>query len=364
MLEFQPSAKVGVCIGRKALSYKRNGVSATKDQTISEYREEIIADTIKEDLALSKADLATARTGALAILFPESEKQGRQKFRSKLASDTRALFQQMTMSWPTEDIQNRMILNDEMNQAYECQDLIAYRRAFNKFCLNSSGNLEVSIQNAEKDIGKIIMRALDLPGYVIAFSRAAENLRAVGSLWSEFRIVSAFVKNLNSDKAVFGQIYRDFTNKHTPAFAMQAMTLPNAIHWVEDHFKEVIMPEYASKKEELLSLLSVKEVNNRINQLSKRGGSALKAEGMTKVPLAVLATILSEKRKSEEELAAERKRSKALKAGKGNAAATPKVAAATPKAAAPESKYKTKCNLFKSKDGCKYGDNCKFSHEA
>jgi hypothetical protein len=84
---------------------------------------------------------------------------------------------------------------------------------------------------------------------------------------------------------------------------------------------------------------------------------------MTKVPLAVLATILSEKRKSEEDLAAERKKAakqqpKDQKVGKGKDAANPKAAAVT------EPKPKAMCNLFKSKDGCKYGDKCKFSHTA
>jgi hypothetical protein len=139
------------------------------------------------------------------------------------------------------------------------------------------------------------------------------------------------------------------------------MTLPAPIRWVEDHFKEVVMPEFADKKEELIQLMSVKEVSNKIQQFSKRGGAALKAEGMTKVPLAVLATILSEKRKSEEDLAAERKKAakqpKAPKVGKGNDAANPKAAVTEPKP-------KAKCNLFMSKNGCKYGDKCKFSHEA
>jgi hypothetical protein len=56
-LEFQPSAKKGANIGRKALSFKRNGINVIKDQSVKEFREELIAQTIADDIALSKADL-------------------------------------------------------------------------------------------------------------------------------------------------------------------------------------------------------------------------------------------------------------------------------------------------------------------
>ena len=58
----------------------------------------------------------------------------------------------------------------------------AYVRAFNKFCLNSSGNKQFNKQNAEKTLEKIRMKGIDLSTYNKDFVKAAENLKAVESL--------------------------------------------------------------------------------------------------------------------------------------------------------------------------------------
>ena len=368
VLEISPSIKFGACIGRKAGSYKTNGVIATVDQPIHLYREELIAEAISEAQARdNKIALSSVRSMALENLFPESDKVSRQKFRSRLASNTKALFQLMLMSWPSVDIQNRLMTDNDILAAYTSQDLIAFKRAFNKFCLNASGSSEVSIVNAEKTIINTKMRALDLPGYVIEFSRAADNLRAVGSLWSEVRIVSTFIKNLNSDRNVFGALSRDFSNKHHAAYEMQKMPLSGAIRWVEDYFKEVVMPEIALKKEELLSLMSVKEVSQKVQQLTKggRSGGGKATEGF-RVPLPVLATLLQEKRKAEEEVANLRKKAKNNNINNPTLSTKdkpkPGVAGAVPQGADP--KLKVKCRLFTKPEGCKYGSKCKFSHEA
>jgi len=364
VLEISPSIKFGACIGRKAGSYKTNGVIATVDQPIHLYREELIAEAISEAQARdNKIALSSVRSMALENLFPESDKVSRQKFRSRLASNTKALFQLMLMSWPSIDIQNRLMADNDILAAYTSQDLIAFKRAFNKFCLNASGSAEVSIVNAEKTIINIKMKGLDLPGYVIEYNRAAENLRAVGSLWSELRIVSNFIKNLNQDRNVFGSLSRDFSNKHHAAFAMQEMPLSGAIRWVEDYFKDVIMPEIAVKKEELLSLMSVKDVSKQLQQFSRRSSGGSKSAELTKVPMHVLATIMETKRKAEEELDKERKKHKPQPNGQP-IKDKPKsgVAGTVPQGADP--KLKVKCRLFTKPEGCKYGSKCKFSHEA
>ena len=64
------------------------------------------------------ADHATAHTGALAILFPESGKVSREKFRYKFDRDTRALLQMLTMSWPSTDIRTRMESDDELDDFF------------------------------------------------------------------------------------------------------------------------------------------------------------------------------------------------------------------------------------------------------
>ena len=82
MMEFHPTGAKGSNIGRKAGSYSRAGSVITIDQSVLEYREELISITIANDKPLSTATPAIARTGALLLLYPEAAKVSREKFRA------------------------------------------------------------------------------------------------------------------------------------------------------------------------------------------------------------------------------------------------------------------------------------------
>jgi hypothetical protein len=72
--------------------------------------------------------------------------------------------------------------DEELEKAFKTLDIIAWIRAFNKFCLNSSGNKQLNREKAEKTLEKLKMRGMDLSSYVKDFVKAAENLKAVESL--------------------------------------------------------------------------------------------------------------------------------------------------------------------------------------
>ena len=362
MLEHPLSASRGSNIGRKA-GYINAGSRILVDQTAAQYREEIIASTITASMPLSTASSSVAHTGALSILFPESGKITREKSRSTLDNNIRALLQFLSMSWPSEDIQIRMSIDVELNEAYDRQDLIAWVRAFNKFCLNSSGNKEINAQRAEKTIEAIKMSSLDLAKYVKAFVKAAENLTAVGSLYTELKIVNLFVKNLNQSENVFNNIHRSFLDKHQSAYILQANNLAYAVKYAEDYFKDVISPKAAEMKEAAAILNTSKEVQSKVSQMSKRGGSA---SDRALVPFTVLATILNEKRKALEDLETANKKLKAKGAAKlkADAAVVAKPGSiAKPPGTVATVKKTQKCWLF-AKNDCTYGDSCKFAHTA
>ena len=375
MLEYPPVGKKGLTIGRKAGSYLKVGILATVDQTVTEYREDIIAETIAGDLPLSTTDANTARTGALAILFPEADKVSRQKFRAHMEANTRALLQLLSMSWPSMDIQTRLAVDVALNEAYERQDLIEWVRSFNKFCLNSSGNKQLNKQNAEKALETIKMKGVDLPVYVKDFVKAAENLKAVESLWDDLRIVSTFIKGLNQSETVFNNIHRKFSDKNEAVYKLQKEKLSVAVTWVEDHFKEVIVPHIAEKKQEMQTLSTAKDVHQKVSQFTKRGGSSNHSNSdIAKVPITVLATLVSdnaklllEKRRSEEQLAAANKRAKtdASKLSKAKVDQAKPNSADVDKAKSKVTfKSTAKCHKHASQEGCSYGDRCKFSHTA
>jgi hypothetical protein len=358
MLELPMSVIKGSNIGRKAGSYSISGTRMMVDQSAAQYREQLIAETISSDIPLSLADPSTALTGALAILFPESGKTSREKYRAQLDRDTRALLQMMSMSWPSTDIKTRMESDDELEKAFKTLDLIAWIRAFNKFCLNSSGNKQLNREKAEKTLEKLKMRGLDLSSYVKDFVKAAENLKAVESLWDDLRIVSTFIKGLNQSESVFGNIYRKFSDKHDPMFALQSNKLSYAVSWVEDIYKEVIAPQIAERREEFAQLNSTKDVISKVNQGVKRGGSSKLDKAL--VPFTVLATLVGDKRKVEKDLATA---TNALK--KAKAKTNPKPAPSTDSIkneGVKGTKSSAKCYKFASKEGCSYGDSCRFSH--
>ena len=80
----------------------------------------------------------------------------------------------------------------------------------------------------------------------------------------------------------------------------------------------------------------------------------------------MLATLLQEKRKAEEEVANLRKKAKNNNNNNPTLSTKdkpkPGVAGTVPQGADP--KLKVKCRLFTKPEGCKYGSKCKFSHEA
>jgi hypothetical protein len=370
MLELPLSVAKGSNIGRKAGSYSKMGIKAMVDQSASQYRDQLISETIAADIPLSKADPATALTGALAILFPESGKTTREKFRAHFDRDTRALLQMMSMSWPSMDIKARIESDEELEQAFKKLDIIAWIRAFNKFCLNSSGNKQLNREKAERSLEKLKMRGVDLPMYIKDFVKAAENLKAVESLWDERRIVTTFIKGLNHSETVFGNIYRKFSDKHDPMFVLQDKKLFDAVSWVEDIFKDIIAPQIAEKREEFAQLNSVKEISAKVGHHIKRGGSS-NADSRATVPVTVLATIMQDKRKAEEELAATKKKFKAVELesakvkAKAKANLKPDPSADSNKGGGLKgTKSTAKCFHFASKEGCSYGDGCRFSHSA
>ena len=363
LIELPLSSSKASNIGRKRGSYFSAGIRASIDQSASQYRDQLIQETIAADKALSTASQATAISGALAILFTESGRVTREKMRSKFDRDTRALLQLMSMSWPAVDIRTRMENDHELDEAYKRLDLIAWVRAFNKFCLNSSGNKQLNTVNAEKDLEKIKMKGIDLSAYVKDFVKAADNLKAVESLWDDLRIVTLFVKNLNQSESVFNNIYRRFSDKHEPSFVMQAHKLSFAVIWIEDHFKAVIAPYVAEKKQEMATLNSAKDILNKVSQSNRRGQYQIGE--FAKVPLAVLATFVADKRKADSDLAAATKRIKEAANKESIKNATNKKD--TTKKDVKKDAFKkstAKCFKFSSPEGCSFGDACRFSHLA
>jgi hypothetical protein len=359
MLEFATSGAKGAMLARRAGFYKNpSGSIATNDQTAAEYRKELIDATIAKDMALSNASSSVAYSGAVAILFPENEKIPREKSRSAISKSTLTILQCLTMLWPSADIQRRMNLDNDLVQAFERQDLISWVKSFNSFCLNSSGNQQINAERAERTLESTKMVGLDLPKYTNAFVKAANNVKSSGSLMSEYRIVTLFIRNLNHTEGVFANWMSDYLNKHSSTHILATNNLEFAVKYVEDYFNTVIRPEADRKKEESLNLNSVRAVENQMSRRIKGGSSA--DHKSVSMPFAVLATIFNTKRKQDESVEKPNpKKPKGQPKEKDKEVPSIKNAVKDDKSAKLKSKP---CFKFASEGGCSFGDKCIFSH--
>ena len=349
----------GSAIGRRAGSYRTaDGTIANEDQTVSQFRNDLISSTIAGDVALKQASAVVAHAGALAKLFPEEGKATREKVRSAYVRETLSFLHHLNLLWPAQDVRLRMTEDVDLSAAYDSKDLIGWAKAFERFCINSSGNKQMNAQRAEATMLATKMVGLDLPKYVKAFRKAADNVLTAGSNFDTYRIVSTFICNLNHSENVFKDFYSEFLNKHKPTHSLSTGTLANAIKYVEDHYREVILPEAARKTAESVHIRSTRDIEI---QLRKRG-TASGGGGVATVPFTVLATLLS-KRKADIETGKKTVNKKA-------AANTDKVEAAKPskdKAESVKSRVASKdkpCYLFASDGKCKFGDSCRYSHTA
>jgi hypothetical protein len=352
VIEFATAGRAGEMLARRAGSYRLpNGSVSTVDQCAREYRAELLADIIANDATLAEVPPEARRERAILILFPESERVSREKFRANYSRQCTALLQLIMLLWPSSDVRVRMQQEDELIEAMDRNDLIRFVKAFNKFCLTSSGNKQINAERAEFTLENTRMSGLDLPKYVKAFKKAAFNVKSAGSLFDEYRIVSTFVRNLNHSADVFEGWYTDFLNKHKSTHVLSSQNLEFAIKYVEDHFTEVILPESERKKKASTTLASVKAVEQLLSSGGKGRGNNNNNKSLT-MPYTVLATLLGKRPTATAPV---------TKVAKQKVEKAQEVKVEKPKSAA---KVKKPCFKFASADGCTYGDKCRFSHTA
>ena len=367
MLEFASQGLSGSILARRAGYKNSSGKISTSHQTAAEYRAELIAAIISKDPALSKASPSVAQAGAIAILFPENEKISREKARYSLQKGITSLLQYLMLLWPSKDIQRRLLLDSDIEAAFESGDLIRWVIGFNSFCLNSSGNKLLNAERAEATLNSTKMLGFDLPKYTKLFQTAANNVHASGSLYDEKRIVATFVRNLNHAEGIFQNWYTNFLDRHHHTFIMADKDLNFAISYAEDHMKSVILPEFERKKSEGITFSSLKAVEEQLSRSKGKGGS-FKQQGSVTLPYTVLSTIFNAgKRKPNAADATAANPTKKIKTGNKSGEAAKEVAKEVVKKEGNQDgkqPVKKPCFAFASESGCKYGDRCRFSHNA
>ena len=357
MLEYEPELLRRALLARKAGRYKDElGKLAEKSQTMVSYRSEIIKRTLVDYKKVCEGD----EDAAIELLFPSSGRKSREIKRSLIENQAQSFLQCLMLLWPSEEVQLSMSLDEDLKTATELNDLIAWTIAFDKFCTSNSGNKYFNIRDAEAALKAIKMKGYDTPNYIKAYKQAALDARVCGSVQSEQDVVAQFCLNLNQATDAF---YR-YEFRHLDSTDAVAALIEKPLQVALDHamnfHKTTILSAQARKRLEIpqaqASVTSIAELEKLISTGAKKGSSV-------NVTHAVMATLLKNNKRPRDNKSPDVK-----DGGKpGDKVSKKKVTIEEKPPADPaikEEKKKLKCFRFPTAKGCKFGNDCIFSHVA
>ena len=106
----------------------------------------------------------------------------------------------------------------------------------------------MNVRAAEDALDSTTMKGMDLTGYVKAFRISYNNARQCRSTYTKKRIIELFIRNLNQSSEAFYGFSRRILDASDPLYALVSKPLENAITYVENFYKSVIVPEIAATK--------------------------------------------------------------------------------------------------------------------
>jgi len=309
-------------LGRRAGTFRdMEGNPSVVNQSMNQYRESLILDRINEGVD---------RAGAIELLFPENQKQARERTRQSINSSLQSLFGKIAYLWPRDDIQTLMQADAGLVKADLESDLLRWYQAFLKFCLTSSGNSEVNIKQAESKISNLRMKHDGYLEYAEAFKLASENLKMCKSTFTEERIVALYFENLDQSQDRFFRWHKDFLTVFHPLNSYRVRTLAEAMTLTQQHYDQVIR---ATARSDIRT-----EKQPKHDQASQP------------TALAMVTTPSGKKRKSESP-------AKASKTSKVKSDNSNKTSGVAPNGATTS----TVCNRYSS-GTCTFGAKCRFLH--
>ena len=346
MLEFPPEFLKRNNLARRGGTYKDSqGHLCVDDQTLVDYRE-----TLADEVRATDEDVEWTEAQITRVLYPKVTAKARADKRARLNQAAQALLGKAMLLWPAPDVRDLMAADLKLTAALETVDLIAFIKALKEFCLEGTGNVDNNIRVAEDHITNLKMSRTRFTQYVKEFKAAAENLATCGSTFTQERIVTLFIKNL--DQTEFFNFFVNFLNPRHSLNELKTGTLQAAITEVHEYYTSVIRVVDDDAASSLSNMSGgvgggghpspVKVINAKglkdVVASSNNGGEFL-------VTHAVLAAFV--RSASKEKVGFKRK---------PDPAAVSATAGSTPPA------KKGKCFSFEKGETCKFGTNCKFQH--
>jgi hypothetical protein len=349
MLEFTAEWRKRSNLARRGGTYKdSHGTLCPNDQTLEEYKEALM-----DEVRATDPNVEWTEAQITKVLYPKVTAKARADKRARLNQAAQALLGKAMLLWPAPDVRDLMAADLKLTAALETVDLIAFIKALKEFCLEGTGNVDNNIRVAEDHITNLKMSRTRFTQYVKEFKAAAENLATCGSTFTQERIVTLFIKNL--DQTEFFNFFVNFLNPRNSLNELKTGTLQAAITLVQEYYTAVIRVVDDDAASSLSNMSGgvgggghsspVKVTNAKglkdVVTSSKHGGEFL-------VTQAVLAAFV--RSASKEKVGNKRK-------GNPDAAG----AAGSTAGSTPPPK-KGKCFAFEKGETCKFGANCKFQH--
>ena len=348
MLEFPAEWRKRCNLARRGGTYKdSHGTLCPNDQTLEEYKEALM-----DEVRATDKDVEWTEAQITKALYPKQTAKARADKRARLNQAAQALLGKAMLLWPAPDVRDLMAQDTKLAAALETVDLIAFVKALKEFCLEGTGNVDNNIRVAEDHITNLKMSRTRFTQYVKEFKAAAENLATCGSTFTQERIVTLFIKNL--DQSVFLNFFVNFLNPRHSLNELKTGTLQAAIIQVHEYYTAVIRVVEDDDAASSLSNMSggvgggghsspVKVTNTKglkeVVASSNNGSEFL-------VTQAVLAAFVRSASKEKDKVGEKRK---VITDAAGTAGSTPPV-------------KKGKCFAFEKGETCKFGTNCKFQH--
>ncbi len=348
MLEFSPEHFRRNNLARRGGTYKDSqGTLCIHDQTLVKYRE-----TLDDEVRATDTKVEWTQSQIKKVLYPKATAKARADKRARLYQAAQALLGKAMLLWPAQDVRDLMSQDAKLTSAHDTVDLIAFVSALKEFCLEGTGNVDNNIRVAEDHITKLKMSPGRFTQYVKEFKAAAENLTTCGSTFTQERIVTLFIRNL--DQSVFINFFVNFLDVRHSLNELKQGTLQEAITVVHEYFTSVIR---------------VVEDDDASTLSGDRGGgggaspSPVKVNNAKGLKEAVTYSNGGEFLVSHAVLAAYARSVSQAGVG-GKRKPDPATVVATPPATAgvnPPAK-KGRCYATERGETCKYGSNCKFLH--
>ena len=172
------------------------------------------------------------------VLYPKAMAKARADKRARLDQQAQALLGKAMLLWPAPDVRDFMALDLKLTSAVETVDLVAFVNALKEFCLEGTSNVDNNIRVAEDHITILRMGKNRFTSFVKEFKAAAENLITCGSSFTQERVISLLMKNL--DQSVFIYFYINYLDFNHHLNTHKLGTLQEAILVVHQYYNSVI----------------------------------------------------------------------------------------------------------------------------